>query len=87
MEGASTHIGGSPTTFGFPGMHVKSLFPSHCISFWLNDRCITPSLLISSVNWYNQKPFIGLIGAGQMYDVCAILPAAGETLEIFWMGS
>src|SRR5579864_4495013 len=28
MEGASTHIGGSPTTLRFPGMQVKPLFPS-----------------------------------------------------------
>jgi hypothetical protein len=39
------------------------------------------------MNWYNQKPFIGLIGAGQMYDVCAVPPAAGETLELVWMRS
>jgi hypothetical protein len=58
-----------------------------CFSFWLNDKCITPSLLISLMNWYCQKPFIGLIGAGQMYDVCAVPSAAGETLEIFWMRS
>ena len=32
-------------------------FPN-CISFWLNDKCITPSLLISLTYWYNQKPFI-----------------------------
>ena len=34
----------------------------------------------------NQKPFIGLIGAGQMADVCAVPAAAGETLEVFWLG-
>ena len=34
----------------------------------------------------HQKPFIGLIGAGQMADVCAVPAAAGETLEVFWMG-
>src|SRR5882762_8760576 len=39
------------------------------------------------MNWYNQKPFIGLIGAGQMYDVCAVPPAARETLELVWMRS
>jgi hypothetical protein len=35
-----------------------------CVSFRLNDKCIAPSLRISLTNWYNQKPFIGLIGAG-----------------------
>jgi hypothetical protein len=70
-----------------------SVFPFHlyvplaCISFWLNDNCITLSLLISLTYWYNQKPFISLIGEGQMNDVGAVPPAAGETLEIFWMGS
>jgi hypothetical protein len=39
------------------------------------------------MNRYDQKPFIGLIWAGQMNDVCAVPPAAGETLEIFWMRS
>ena len=33
----------------------------------------------------HHKPFIGLIGAGQMADVCAVPAAAGETLEVFWM--
>jgi hypothetical protein len=47
----------------------------------------TLSLLIGLLNWYNQKPFIGLIGAGQMDDVCAVPAAAGEALEVFWMGS
>jgi hypothetical protein len=28
MDAASAHIGGSPMTFGFPGKHVKPLFPS-----------------------------------------------------------
>src|ERR1700693_397673 len=32
MEAASTHMGGSPTTFGLPGMHVKPLLPSRRIS-------------------------------------------------------
>jgi hypothetical protein len=45
------------------------------------------TLLISLMNWYNQKPFIGLIGAGQMYDVCAVPSAAGEPLELVWMRS
>src|SRR5580700_10962991 len=61
--------------------------PLISISFWLNDRCVTPSLLIDLVNWYNQKPFIGLVRAGQMYDVCAVPPTASETLQIFWMRS
>jgi hypothetical protein len=39
------------------------------------------------MNWYYQKPFIGLIGAGQMCDICAVPPAAGETPEIFWVRS
>jgi len=56
-------------------------------SFWLDDRCVTPSLLISLVKWYNQKPFIGLIRPGQMYDVCAVPPTTSETLQIFWMRS
>jgi hypothetical protein len=56
-------------------------------SFLANDRCITPSLLFSLVNWYNQEPFIGLVRAGQMYDVCAVPPTARETLQIFWMRS
>src|SRR5580704_7060920 len=60
---------------------------SHWYFILANDRCITPSLLISLVNWYNQKPFIGLIRAGQMYDVCAVPPYASETLQIFRMGS
>ena len=34
------------------------------VSFRLNDKYIGPLLLISLMNWYNQKPFIGLIGAG-----------------------
>ena len=34
----------------------------------------------------HQKPFIGLIGAGQMADVFAVPAAAGETLQVFWMG-
>jgi hypothetical protein len=58
-----------------------------CISHWPNDKCIAPSLLICWLNWYDQKPFIGLIGAGQMNDVGAVPTAAGETLEIFWMRS
>ena len=33
----------------------------------------------------NQKPLIGLISPGQMYDVCAVPPVVGETLEILWM--
>src|SRR5580692_2148175 len=49
--------------------------PLISISFWLNDRCVTPSLLIS------------LVRAGQMYDVCAVPPTASETLQIFWMRS
>ena len=61
--------------------------PLACISFWLNDKCIAPSLLISLTYWYNQKPFIGLIGEEQMNDVGAVPPAAGETLEVFWMRS
>jgi hypothetical protein len=61
--------------------------PLISISFWLNDRCVTPSLLIDLVNWYNQKPFIGLVRAGQMYDACAVPPTASETLQIFWMRS
>src|SRR4029077_12071667 len=55
--------------------------------YWLNDRCITPSLLIGLLNLYNQKPFIGLVRAGQMYDVRAVPPTASETLQIFWMRS
>jgi hypothetical protein len=47
----------------------------------------TLSLLIGLLNWYNQKPFIGLVGARQMDDVCAVPAAAGEALEVFWMGS
>ncbi len=39
------------------------------------------------MNGYNQEPFIGLIGAGQMYDVSAVPPAPGETLEFVWMRS
>src|SRR5580704_4059055 len=46
-----------------------------------------PSLLICLTNWYDQKPFIGLIRAGQMYDVGAVPPTADETLEILWMGT
>jgi hypothetical protein len=46
-----------------------------------------PSLLIGLLNWYNQKPFVVLIWAGQMNDVCTVPPTAGETLEVFWMGS
>jgi hypothetical protein len=50
-------------------------------------ECVALSLLISLMDWYSQKPLIGLIGAGQMNDVCAVPPAFGETLEIFWMRS
>jgi len=50
-------------------------------------RAHPPSTVISSLNRYNQKPFINLIGPGQMYDVCAIPSAAGETLEVVWMWS
>ena len=50
-------------------------------------QCATPSLLISFVNRYNQKPFIVLIGAGQMNDVCAVPTAASETLEFLLMRS
>src|ERR1700675_5195995 len=32
MEAASTHMGGSPTTLGLPGMHVKPLLPSRRIT-------------------------------------------------------
>ena len=39
------------------------------------------------MNRYNEKPFIGLISAGQMNDVCTVPPAAGEAQEIFWMRS
>jgi hypothetical protein len=46
-----------------------------------------PLLLIRLMDRYNQKPFIGLIGTGQMYDVCAVPPATCETLEIVWMRS
>ena len=38
------------------------------------------SLLISLTNWYDQKPLIGAVGTRQMNDVCAVPPAAGETL-------
>ena len=41
------------------------------------------SLLISFMNRYHQKPCIGLIRAGQMYDVCAVPSAASESLEVF----
>jgi hypothetical protein len=61
--------------------------PLSCISFWLDDKRATPLMLICLMNRYNQKPFIGLISAGQMNDVCAVPPAASETLEIFWMRS
>ena len=61
--------------------------PHISISFWLNNGCVIPSLLISLVNWYNQKPFIGLIRPGQMYDVRAVPPTPSETLQIFWMRS
>src|ERR1700680_2505185 len=58
---------------------------------WLSDagidRCIAPSMVISFMNRYNQKPFIGLIGAGQMNDVCAVPTAASETLEFLLMRS
>jgi hypothetical protein len=57
------------------------------VSFWLNTKWIMPSLLIGLLNWYNQEPFIGLIGAGQMDDVCAVPPSASETPQIFRMGS
>jgi hypothetical protein len=30
----------------------------------LNDKYTTPSVLIGFINWYDQKPFIGLIWAG-----------------------
>jgi hypothetical protein len=50
--------------------------------------CLSPpSLPISFVNWYDQKPFIGLIGAGQMYDVCAVPPAARKSLKVLLMRS
>jgi hypothetical protein len=32
IEAASTHMGGSPTTLGLPGMHVKPLLPSRRIT-------------------------------------------------------
>ena len=35
----------------------------------------------------NQKPLTGLISPGQMYDVCAVPPAACETLKLVWMWS
>src|ERR1700680_2022900 len=44
-------------------------------------------MFISLMNRYNQKPFIGLVGAGQMNDICAVPPAASETLEFVWMRS
>jgi hypothetical protein len=44
-------------------------------------------MLISLMNWYGQKPFIGLIGAGQMNHVCAVPPTAGEALEFLLMRS
>src|SRR5258708_39101614 len=47
-------------------------------------RSHPPSAVIRLTNRYNQKPFIGLIGAGQIYDVCAVPPAAGESLGTFW---
>jgi len=36
------HIGGSPTTFGFPGMHVKPLLPSRKITLlpWVSVSTI-----------------------------------------------
>jgi hypothetical protein len=42
-----------------------------CISFWLNDNCPTLSLLISLMNRYNQKPFIGLVGADRQTLISA----------------
>jgi hypothetical protein len=45
------------------------------------------SLPISFMNWYDQKPFIGLIGAGQMYDVRAVPSAARKSLEVLLMRS
>src|SRR4029077_1654851 len=65
---------------------ASRILPSSSFIRYLR-KCIEPSLLICWLNWYNQKPFIGLIGAGQMNDVGAVPTAAGETLEIFWMRS
>jgi hypothetical protein len=44
-------------------------------------------MFICFMNWYNQKPFVGLIRAGQMYDVCAVPSAASESLKVVWMRS
>jgi fluoroacetyl-CoA thioesterase len=45
------------------------------------------SMLIRFMNRYHQKPFVRLVGAGQMYDIGAVAPTAGETLELFLMRS
>src|SRR5580704_12861253 len=61
----------------------------HLVSalFRLNNKWIKLLLLIGLLNWYYQKPFIGLIGAGQMYDVRAVPSTASETQQIFRMRS
>jgi hypothetical protein len=42
-------------------------------------------MLFSLMKWYNQKRLTGVIDAGHMYDVCAVPPSAGKTLEFVWM--
>jgi hypothetical protein len=36
---------------------------------------------------YYQEPLAGLIGPGQMDDICAVPPAAGETLQLICVWS
>jgi hypothetical protein len=40
-----------------------------------------------SLNRYDQKPLAGLIGPRQMDDVCAVPPAAGESLQLICVRS
>src|SRR5215475_2301657 len=42
IDGASAHIGGSPTTFGFPGMQVKPLVPSRTTTIF---PCVSVSTI------------------------------------------
>src|SRR6202022_4452592 len=67
IDAASMHIGGSPTTFGFPGMHVKPLLPSRKIT-------LLPCASVSTIH-ADSEMSSGPADIARAIFSCAVSPA------------
>src|ERR1700676_721646 len=73
MEAASTHMGGSPTTFGLPGMHVKPLLPSRRIT-------LLPCAYVSMIR-ADSEMLSGPADVARAIFSCVVSPAFAEVCD------